>query len=67
MTSVNAELFHREHDPAVHYGPVWNRSRKSGDTFAACGEIAGSSATLTTHLPWVTCQRCKAELSERIA
>ena len=64
MTSVNAELFHREHDPVVHYGPVWQKPRDR-QTFAACGtESAGRSSTLTTHMPWVTCSACKEALSD---
>jgi hypothetical protein len=60
MTSVAAEQFHREHDPVVHYGPLWSKSRNSGESFAAC-DVANqhSSATLTTHVPWVTCRDCK--------
>ncbi len=65
MSSVNAEMFHREHDPLIHYGPVWNRPRKSGDTFAVCGtESDGRSSTLTTHMPWVTCSACKEALAD---
>ena len=65
MTSVNAELFHRDHDPSVHYGPVWGKPRGQ-QTFAACGnESDGRSSTLTTHMPWVTCSACKEWLSSR--
>lgn len=64
MTSVAAEAFHREHDPVVHYGPVWNKKREIGETFAACNGDNGSHATLTTHKPWVTCSACKEILSE---
>ena len=71
MTSVAAEQFHRERDPVMHYGPVWNKARKSGESFAACDTAnESSSATLTTHLPWVTCSACKriaAEQSRRDA
>lgn len=66
MTSVAAEMFHREHDPVVHYGPVWSKPRKSGESFAAC-EAANESpdAILTTHMPWVTCRACR-ELSSEV-
>jgi hypothetical protein len=65
MTSVNAELFHREHDPLVHYGPVWSKRREPGESFAACDhEHDGRSRELTTHVPWVTCPACKEALSE---
>lgn len=39
----------------IHYGPVWGKRRKNGESFSACG--AGS--TLSRHVPWVTCQACK--------
>lgn len=65
MTSVNAELFHRQYDPPVHYGPVWNKKREIGETFAACDGDTESHATLTTHVPWVTCAACKEWLSSR--
>jgi hypothetical protein len=60
MTSVAAEQFHAEHDPVVHYGPVWGKHRESGESFAAC-DVANEepSAMLTTHVPWVTCRKCK--------
>ena len=64
MTSVAAEQFHREHDPLVHYGPVWKKPREQ-QTFAACGtEGDGNSSTLTTNMPWVTCRACKEALSD---
>ena len=44
---------------AVHYGPVWSKPRKSGDSFAACANDE-DHGTLTTHWPWVTCPACKA-------
>lgn len=58
MTSVAAEQFHREHDPLVHYGPVWTKRREPGESFAAC-DLSETSGTLTTHVPWVTCPKCK--------
>lgn len=65
MTSVNAELYHSQYDPPVHYGPVWNKKREIGETFAACNGDTESSATLTKHVPWVTCSACKEWLSDR--
>lgn len=50
------------HDP-IHYGPVWSKPRKDGESFAAC-DTADGIACLTTHLPWVTCPDCKARLPE---
>lgn len=67
MTSVAAEQFHREHDPVVHYGPVWSKRRQGGESFAACDAANDESATqMTTHVPWVTCGKCKEFLSEGI-
>jgi hypothetical protein len=64
MTSVAAEQFHREHDPLVHYGPVWRKHREPGESFAACDhEHDGRSRELTTHVPWVTCVACKEFLT----
>jgi hypothetical protein len=63
MTSVAAEQFHREHDPLVHYGPVWRKRRNPGESHAACDvPDDGRSRELTTHVPWVTCQACKSFL-----
>lgn len=65
MTSVNAALFHRDHDPLVHYGPVWSKRRDPGESLAACDvENDGRSRELTTHAPWVTCPKCKEFLLE---
>jgi hypothetical protein len=65
MTSVAAEQFHAEHDPAVHYGPVWSKRREPGGSLAACDvENDGRSRELTTHAPWVTCSKCKEFLTE---
>ena len=48
----------------IHYGPVWNKPRKSGESFSACDSVDTShTACLTTHQPWVTCPDCKAILS----
>lgn len=58
MTSVAAEQFHREYDPPVHYGPIWNKERESGESYAACDHDE-PHATLTTHVPSVTCRACK--------
>lgn len=48
-------------ETSMHYGPVWSKPRRSGDSFAACNVPGG--ATLTTHSPWVTCPDCLAYLA----
>lgn len=51
---------------AVHYGPVYYPPPGRGESMAAC-RPGPEASTLTTHKPWVTCEKCKQTEKYRYA
>jgi len=47
----------------IHYGPVWGRHRRLGESFSLCN-VDDEAAMLSTHEPMVTCETCLAMLGK---